>query len=159
MRQCPPLFPKALWTHSTEQTLSQHLLKGSEAGSLEPKFPSFSLTALLDFSKARGLEEWEALKVYPCVGDSVRSFCILLIITLFYWVLAKCFTDITIQFSQQFRCYNIMFEETETQKLSNLAKVIEQIGEEIRLNLRATLTLGLTLLTHGRRLSQCGTCG
>lgn len=47
-----------------------------------------------------------------------------------------------------------MFEETETQKLSNLAKVIEQIGEEIRLNLRATLTLGLTLLTHGRRLSQ-----
>lgn len=52
-----------------------------------------------------------------------------------------------------------MFEETETQKLSNLAKVIEQIGEEIRLNLRATLTLGLTLLTHGRRLSQCGTCG
>lgn len=74
-------------------------------------------------------------------------------------MLAKCFTDITIQFSQQFRCYNIMFEETETQKLSNLAKVIEQIGEEIRLNLRATLTLGLTLLTHGRRLSQCGTCG
>lgn len=31
-----------------------------------------------------------------------------------------------------------MFEETETQKLSNLAKVIEQIGEERRLNLRAT---------------------
>ena len=94
--------------------------------------PSLSLTALLDFSKARGLEEWEALKVYPCVGDSARSFCILLIITLFYWVLAKCFTDVTVQFSQQFRCYNIMFEETETQKVSTLAKVIEQRGEETR---------------------------
>lgn len=52
-----------------------------------------------------------------------------------------------------------MFEETETQKLSSLAKVIEQIGEETRLNLRATLTLGLTLLIHGKHLSRCGTCG
>lgn len=49
-----------------------------------------------------------------------------------------------------------MFEETETQKLSSLAKVIEQIGEETRLNLRATLTLGLTLLIHGKHLSRCG---
>lgn len=31
-----------------------------------------------------------------------------------------------------------MFEETETQKLSNLAKVTEQRGEETRLNLGAT---------------------
>lgn len=45
--------------------------------------------------------------------------------------LAKCFTDITIiQFSQQFRCYNIMFEEAETQE-------IKQFGQGYRADRRA----------------------
>lgn len=49
-----------------------------------------------------------------------------------------------------------MFEEAETQKLSSLAKVIEQIGEEARLNLRATLTLGLILLIRGKICHSAG---
>lgn len=48
-----------------------------------------------------------------------------------------------------------MFEEAETQKLSNLAKVIERMGEA-RLNLRANLTLGLILLIHGKICHSAG---
>lgn len=70
-------------------------------------------------------------------------------------MLAKCFTDITIQFSQQFRCYNIMFEEAGDSEIKQFTKVIEQI-EEARLNSQSQLDSRTHSLIHGKICHSAG---